>query len=185
METKDHLALGYHLLRGTENSFSPMQERLFLLGSIMPDIWVLSYMNGIIERHNFYGHVYSNAKKRVEKHCVYLMKRKKNKLRSSFVLGVLMHYLADSFTYPHNDKYSYGMSEHKKYEHELHHILWRELVFGKEKHQKKKYRCEMNLVIKNLYSDYKTVVHTPKSDCRYIMDAAGSVFESGIYYLAK
>ena len=40
METKDHLALGYHLLRDSENSFSPMQERLFLLGNVMPDIWV-------------------------------------------------------------------------------------------------------------------------------------------------
>lgn len=46
METKDHLALGYHLLRDSENSFSPMQERLFLLGNVMPDIWVFSYMNG-------------------------------------------------------------------------------------------------------------------------------------------
>ncbi len=181
METKDHLALGYYLINNIENSFTPLQEKLFLLGNIMPDVWLFSYANGIKERKNFNGHVHSNARKRVEKHSSYLKKHRKCKWRSSFILGVMMHYLADSFTYPHSDNYEYGIGQHKKYENELHRLMWRALVLPERDYAEKVRTHNINHTIKNLYSEYKTLVHNPATDCRHIIKAAERLFAEGLY----
>lgn len=181
METKDHLALGYYLINNIENSFTPLQEKLFLLGNIMPDIWLFSYANGAKDRKNFNGHVYSNARKRVEKHSSYLKKHKKCKYRSSFILGVMMHYLADSFTYPHSDSYAYGIRQHKKYEHELHRLMWRALVLPERECTEKVRIDNINHTIKSVYNEYKMLVHNPATDCRQIIKSAERIFAAGLY----
>ncbi len=181
METKDHLALGKYLLYNTENNFTPLQKKLFLIGNVLPDVWLFSYAVGIAERKNLKGHIHSNAKKRVEKHIRYIKKHKDNKYKNSFMLGVLMHYLADSFTYPHSDHYAFGISQHKKYEHELHRMMWKEIFLSNNQYMKEIHLEHLDAMVKKAYKGYTGIIHTPKSDCKYILEMAEKVFLSGLY----
>ncbi|MGN0395650.1 MAG: zinc dependent phospholipase C family protein [Coprococcus sp.] len=181
METKDHLALGKYLLNNNENSFTPLQEKLFLLGNIMPDIWLPSYVKGAVKRKNLQGHICSNAKKRVNKHSSYLKKRHKSKYKSSFILGVLLHYLADSLTYPHSDDYAYGMKTHKKYEKEMHQMIWREFIMTSHTTPKTQYPPNIKAIVKKIYDRYTELEHTPYIECQYIIKSAEKVFTAALY----
>ena len=86
---------------------------------------MLTYFRGSIHgEEKLRGHNYENVQKYMEKLTNKLTKKLEKggmgTIRQSFLLGKLVHYVADSFTYPHNSIFPGNLREHCQYETELH-----------------------------------------------------------------
>jgi len=81
-----------------------LNEKLFLLGNIFPDL---------IQSYIWCRHEYKHSRKYVLKKIEQLKKRPK---LFSFHLGVLTHYICDYFCYPHSNSCNKGFIHHIIYE---------------------------------------------------------------------
>ena len=104
MRTADHMNLSRYIMDHMDAGASKLQKAAFIFGSIEPDINMLTYFRGSIRgEEKLRGHNYEMGT-----------------VRQSFLLGKLVHYVADSFTYPHNSIFPGNLREHCQYETELH-----------------------------------------------------------------
>ncbi len=121
MRTADHMNLSRYIMDHTDAGASKLQKAVFVFGSIEPDINMLTYLRGSIHgEEKLRGHNYENVMKYMEKLTKKLEKGGMGTIRQSFLLGKLVHYVADSFTYPHNSIFPGNLGEHCQYETELH-----------------------------------------------------------------
>lgn len=114
METKDHLLLAGRLAAALHLGYG--QKIAFILGNLVPDINPLSYLSLSCEK-KFDGHSYEYRRGFIEKS---LKMSSCSRWIDWYRGGVAVHYLADSFTRPHNRSFSYRWKEHVTYEHSLH-----------------------------------------------------------------
>lgn len=121
MRTADHMNLSRYIMDHMDAGASKLQKAVFVFGSIEPDINMLTYLRGSIHgEEKLRGHNYENVMKYMEKLTKKLEKGGMGTVRQSFLLGKLVHYVADSFTYPHNSIFPGNLKEHCQYETELH-----------------------------------------------------------------
>lgn len=125
MRTADHMNLSRYIMDHMDDGASKLQKAAFIFGSIEPDINMLTYFRGSIHgEEKLRGHNYENVQKYMEKLTNKLTKKLEKggmgTIRQSFLLGKLVHYVADSFTYPHNSLFPGNLKEHCQYETELH-----------------------------------------------------------------
>ena len=121
MRTADHMNLSRYIMDHMDAGASKLQKAAFIFGSIEPDINMLTYFRGSIHgEEKLRGHNYENVMKYMEKLTKKLEKGGMGTVRQSFLLGKLVHYVADSFTYPHNSLFPANLKEHCQYETELH-----------------------------------------------------------------
>ncbi len=120
MNIADHAALAGWLLRRGEKTLPRRAALGFRLGSVLPDCNPLTYLAGIPRHQGLHGH---NAEVREEKIARYLRRAGGQGVRGFFAglrLGIALHYLADTFTYPHHAYYPGTLKEHLAYEKKLH-----------------------------------------------------------------
>ncbi len=121
MRTADHMNLSRYIMDHMDAGASKLQKAAFIFGSIEPDINMLTYLRGSIHgEEKLRGHNYENVMKYMEKLTKKFEKGGMGTIRQSFLLGKLVHYVADSFTYPHNSIFPGNLKEHCRYETELH-----------------------------------------------------------------
>lgn len=121
MRTADHMNLSRYIMKNMADGAPWILKMAFIFGSIEPDINVLTYFRGSIHgEEKLRGHNYENAVKYMEKLAERLDSGKLGKLSRSFILGKLIHYVADAFTYPHNAMFKGSLRQHCQYETELH-----------------------------------------------------------------
>lgn len=121
MRTADHMNLSRYIMDHMDAGASKLQKAAFIFGSVEPDINMLTYFRGSIHgEEKLRGHNYENVMKYMEKLTKKLEKGGMETVRQSFLLGKLVHYVADSFTYPHNNIFPGNLKEHCRYETELH-----------------------------------------------------------------
>ncbi|MBQ9806783.1 MAG: zinc dependent phospholipase C family protein [Clostridia bacterium] len=123
MKRKDHQALAHFLMERTGECpiwEQPWHRRLFLCGCITPDYLPNTYFCGFGKEHTMRGHHASYSYKKICRILERLQKCGVKRRRDCFRLGLLMHYVSDSFTYPHTDGFTGDMKEHRKYEKTLH-----------------------------------------------------------------
>ena len=65
------------------------------------------------------GHNYSNSQHYIYSRISRLQRRQRWTIWQYYTLGKLTHYLADAFTYPHNENYPDSMLCHHQYETDL------------------------------------------------------------------
>ena len=123
MKKKDHKALAYYLLEsvGVDVHWEKRwHRRSFLLGCVCPDYLPFTYLRGFRQSHAMLGHntLYSGA--HISKSIGKLKEKGIRSWRDCWALGTLMHYLADSFTFPHTQGFEGSMREHRAYEKTLH-----------------------------------------------------------------
>lgn len=121
MKTIDHKLLGSFILSHTKNITLLRYKKAFLLGCVEPDYNFLTYLRGCIAHKNLLGHHTENSEKHIRKLIRNLCEHGLSGMYTSFVLGTLIHYISDSFTYPHTPLFSESFSYHGKYENKLHH----------------------------------------------------------------
>lgn len=118
MRPQCHLALGKYLVRQYLPQYPKHLSTLFLLGCIQPDKNPTTYFKGSLRSQLLRGHNWDNARIYMQKLCARLEKQPFNTPAGAYMLGKLMHYLADAFTYVHNAPFC-TLKDHKAYEARL------------------------------------------------------------------
>lgn len=121
MRTLTHYRLAKHCLFLLPPD--PMLKNAFLIGCVEPDVNLFSHIDFYKAQKlpHFKGHNHPYLRKRI--------RRMANKLTThhqsltplyAFRLGVLLHYLADAFTFAHNLEFSGDFAAHNAYENAFH-----------------------------------------------------------------
>lgn len=116
MISKDHRMLGEVLARHMIKNTSPLAAHLFVTGCVFPDYNPLTYLRGLCMGNPFKTHFLFLSYPEILRLCNKLEKRKKLYIGDYYTLGILLHYAADAFTFPHNEHYKGSLMEHAKYE---------------------------------------------------------------------
>ena len=91
----------------------------FLFGSFQPDCNPLTYLKGSRRAYKLRGHNFTNSQPYINAHIKLLQQRTRWNIWQYYTLGKLTHYLADAFTFPHNETYTDSLLEHRRYEDDL------------------------------------------------------------------
>lgn len=123
MKQKDHKALAYYLLNSVGDCRiwqKRWHRRFFLWGCICPDYIPFTYLRGFRQSRAMLGHNARYSLSHIQKSIRRLQTNGVSRFRDCYRLGTLMHYLADSFTYPHTDGFCGDLHAHRVYETDLH-----------------------------------------------------------------
>lgn len=170
METKNHLQLAISM--ASQNNLGT-NAKYFILGNISPDINPLTYLQ---------GHTYTDRISSMKKLAQRFLSPNTWMKQSYYDLGVLLHYVADSFTFPHNPTFTGNLSEHCNYEKELRFHFQRNLKKGLTTDTwnfhpiKNVSRLFENLDYK--HQEYLSLPPSIKQDCNYILNAANYMFDN-------
>lgn len=177
MQTIDHKNLADYLFGSTDSKKYLKFKNAFVLGCIAPDYIPFTYMRGCLKLRAFKGHNASSSRKYIESRMKKLAERKVKTSMDFLYFGLMIHYLADSFTFPHNDEF-YGTSkEHVKYESELH-IKFNEFIKRHKKENNRVKITELFEYIKTQHRNYNLSEQSVLNDCRYISNVCLDVFDS-------
>ena len=130
MISKDHRMLGEFLARQMIKNTSPLAAHLFVTGCVFPDHNPLTYLRGLCMGYPFKTHFLFLSYPEIERLCRKLENRKKLYIWDYYTLGVLLHYVADAFTFPHNEHYTGSMLEHAQYEFAQLHPIFEQYLTG-------------------------------------------------------
>ena len=119
LQKRSHKLLAQTLLDRRDGFRKKRYELAFLFGSFQPDCNPLSYLKGSLRAQKFMGHNFSNSHPYIERHIAGLQRSTHWTMWQYYTLGKLTHYLADAFTFPHNETYTDSLLEHRRYEDDL------------------------------------------------------------------
>lgn len=169
MKKRSHTLLASTLLR-SEDGFSARRfELAFLFGSFQPDCNPLSYLKGSLRAYKFRGHNYSNSLPYIESRIARLQRRQTWTMWQYYTLGKLTHYLADAFTYPHNENYPESLIAHRQYEDELR--LYLAAYLTHRTLRRRQVRSDVATAIRELHQQYMADLAGVSRDARYILEA--------------
>ena len=130
MRIRDHWALGKALAREYLADWFFLCRMAFVVGNIAPDLTATTHLRGHLRDRNTWGHSYANALPVINRLAGVLLRRLDGGLHDCYRLGVLLHYTADAFTWPHNEHFGGTIKEHMRYERRLHREIGRRLARG-------------------------------------------------------
>ena len=175
MKKKDHLMLASFILSLAGSSVLSLHSAAFTAGCIEPDLNVFTYLRGSRKEKKFHGHNAGNCRAHLEKLLGKIEERGLTSGYGCFLLGVAVHYIADSFTAVHNtDILDVDVKTHLEYENRLHEELMRALskpfIFEQDM---------LNTSLKDYVTDnhhsYSASAPSTKNDCSYIVKTCCSV----------
>lgn len=114
MRKKSHISLALYLLDNVDSELLMNHRKAFVLGSVLPDC----RPSFVTVRHNI-EETFELVTDFVEQLTVNYTDFKRLSTVYCRRLGEVTHYIADYFTYPHNDVYEGTFKEHCVYEGEL------------------------------------------------------------------
>lgn len=154
MKTYDHYLLAKEIAGTFKNFGGKLKRLVFIAGCIAPDINPFTYIKGHMfkDRHQFLDSFFKSGK------------------ASPYNLGVMIHYIGDSFTFPHNSDFKGTLNEHLEYENRLHSFINSDFkrFSGKIKIPEK---LSISELFRTLHDEYTKGAKTLENDCRYIYTA--------------
>jgi hypothetical protein len=178
MRKKSHISLASYLMENMETEELKNHKKAFYIGSILPDC-VPSF---VTRRHNI-DETFDLLKEEIIKITDnYDM----NKGITGYYcrhLGVITHYIADYFTFPHNKIFTGTMREHCSYEKELK-FAFKSYVNSEGVQCIPKRQEEFQTVdeicnfIKEMHEEYLKAMKAIKMDCMYIVKLCQRVVEA-------
>ncbi len=179
MKQKDHLALGRYLISAgminRTGALPPLCRLAFLSGCVLPDYLPHTYLHGFRKSHAMRGHHTAYSKRHIQTVLARLQKRGIRHHGDLFRLGLLLHYVADSFTYAHTAAFPGDMREHRRYELRLHATFLGYLQA--EKQTKEELRKDLLSALRALRRQYEAEREEFLRDCIYILRATQMIFE--------
>lgn len=161
METKNHLRLG-KLLAGKYKLSN--KTIFFLFGNIAPDLNFFTYIK---------GHTYHSRLPLIKKEVSALFRTKKWNYKSFYHLGIVTHYIADFYTYPHNKNFYGSLKDHFDYERKFCYFFYQKIKEPKLPDAASSYCIDKtpHQFLKHLQLTHKKYMRTPPSlskDYHYI-----------------
>ncbi len=181
MRTKDHLALGHFLLRETESALLNRYSRAFLIGCVEPDYDPANYVCGLVNHKRISRHNAEQSFACVEKLIGGFEQGGLRGALGCFKLGVMLHYVADAFTYPHNKFWEDGLAAHVIYERKLHAMFAGEL----EKRSGTIFPEAPLLPVlyfSGAHKEYSAAARSMQTDCEYIINGCAAMLLSSLRY---
>lgn len=169
MQKRSHKLLAATLLENTQGFQARRFELAFLFGSFQPDCNPLTYLKGSLRAYKFRGHNYSNSQHYIYSRISRLQRRQRWTIWQYYTLGKLTHYLADAFTYPHNENYPDSMLCHHQYETDLRAYL--EEYLADRTVRQKQFRADVTDSISRLHDYYTQASGDQKMDVQFILEA--------------
>ena len=163
------LLLAAALLENTQGFQARRFELAFLFGSFQPDCNPLTYLKGSLRAYKFRGHNYSNSQHYIYSRISRLQRRQRWTIWQYYTLGKLTHYLADAFTYPHNENYPDSMLCHHQYETDLRAYL--EEYLATRALRREKFRQDVADALQELHRQYMAGVADMRKDVQFILKA--------------
>lgn len=170
LQKRSHKLLAASLLKSRDGFQTRRYEMAFLFGSFQPDCNPLSYLKGSLRAYTLRGHNYSNSQHYIFFHIRRLQDCSHWTVWQYYTLGKLTHYVADAFTYPHNETYTDTLLSHHQYEVNLRLYLKTYL----DTHDLEQIRSCPDAVaeIERLHQSYLTEGPNPQRDIDYILQAS-------------
>ncbi|MCX4317028.1 MAG: zinc dependent phospholipase C family protein [Lachnospiraceae bacterium] len=182
MKKKSHISLAGYLLCNSEIEELQEHRKAFYLGSILPDC-----VPSFFTRKHRIDTTFEILKKEIRKITEDFEPEKGMNGYYCRHLGVITHYLADYFTYPHNTVFEGGLREHCAYENRLKDAI-QEYVQGSEASSLAQKIREQNGIfhsvdeicefIKQMHENYLKVIKAVWEDCRYIVELCFRVVDA-------
>ena len=169
MQKRSHKLLAATLLENTQGFQARRFELAFLFGSFQPDCNPLTYLKGSLRAYKFRGHNYSNSQHYIYSRISRLQRRQRWTIWQYYTLGKLTHYLADAFTYPHNENYPDSMLCHHQYETDLRAYL--EEYLATRALRREKFRQDVADALQELHRQYMAGVADMRKDVQFILKA--------------
>ena len=169
MQKRSHKLLASTLLSAQDVFSARRFELAFLFGSFQPDCNPLTYLKGSRRARKLRGHNYSNSQPYIASRIAKLQNRQRWTMWQYYTLGKLTHYLADAFTYPHNEHYPESLIAHRQYEADLRQYLADYL----ENRTLRRANARQDLVdaISELHAQYMSTVTDMRRDVQFILRA--------------
>lgn len=177
MQKRSHKLLARTLLDSCNGFPKKRFELAFLFGSFQPDCNPLSYLKGSIHGKTFMGHNFSNSQRYIDRRIARLQTRSDWRIWQYYTLGKLTHYLADAFTYPHNETYPDNIAAHHRYENALR-VRFAEYLPGKEVSCQVPSSQDLSGEIDQLHRQYLSSASNWLRDSDYILKATGLLMSS-------
>lgn len=184
MRKKSHISLAKYLVNSKGMEELLVHKKAFYIGSIWPDCTI-----SFIYRRHSKEETFSIMREELEK----LVKSYQKKgINGKFCrhLGIVTHYIADYFTYPHNDFYPGSIKDHCNYEKELKFYL-REYVKTEEAQRERLENLnvesleEICELIEKKHREYADDLKMIKQDCAYIVAINHMVVDMFLCYLER
>lgn len=183
MQTRDHKLLGEYLLHKSGRELSSLAKIAFMIGNVEPDRNPFTYLHGMLKGKKFHGHNYENILPIMRKIYTSLKNHKYLGILNYYHLGKLIHYTADTFTYPHNEIYKNGLRAHRRYESRLHEKFLMAMQEGMSRNGDVP-RLEKFEELEDIHREYLRNVGDYFWDCRYILKASAMVVQSCLNEIA-
>ncbi len=178
MRKKTHICLARYMMSNTLYTEFSLHRKAYYVGNILPDC-VPSF---VTTKHNIESTfpMVKNEIRGLSRLCAIPVISDRYFTRR---LGVVLHYLADYFTYPHNEIFTGSLKEHCSYEEELKHKMREFLASPAAMEIRKRTRClksteEMIQYIVCRHREYLLSRPGVDTDCRFILDVCFTVSES-------
>lgn len=189
MRKKSHISLARYIVDSFNDADLRKHKFSFYLGSILPDI----KPSFLYKRHEISGTFPTLQKniKRLSEGKKAVEKKKGTKYYRD--LGQISHYLADYFTFPHNDIYPGSLKDHCSYEERLKHDLRAFIKSGEAaKHVAAQERVNnfhnaeaLCNFIKKSHDEYIERKHDVEDDIRHILEVNYSAIEGILQLLSE
>lgn len=172
MRKKSHVSLaGY--ITGQETEIR--HRAVFKMGSIVPDL-VPSF---ITKKHEI-NQTFDILEKKMNRVVDTYDSSKGLTLGRTKDLGVITHYIADYFTFPHNKEYEGSLKDHVIYEKELKYEL-KSFISSVDVDMPMEHSENLGSIanicdfIRKAHEAYTAHVQNAQSDCRHIVQICGEV----------
>ena len=169
MQKRSHKLLASALLESQQGFRAKRFELAFLFGSFQPDCNPLTYLKGFFRGQKLCGHNFSNSQFFIDKRIRRLQGRSRWHLWQYYTLGKLTHYLADAFTYPHNDHFPDGLMDHHRYETDLR--LYLEDYLSRRTVRQEKVRQDVAGALQQFHRQYVSGAADMRKDVQFILKA--------------
>ncbi len=178
MRKKSHISLANYLIKSMKSEELVNHKKAFYIGSILPDC-VPSFLT---RKHNI-EETFEILKNEILKITDnYDMDRGMTGYYSRH-LGVVTHYIADYFTFPHNDIFKGNLKEHCTYERDLKlafrsYVKSDEAIRGRENGSIFKSVDEILEFIIKMHEEYLRAIKVITVDCFYIVELCHKVVDA-------
>ena len=178
MRKKSHISLAQFIVKNSDSLELNQHKKAFYLGSILPDC----KPSFLTEKHQFNG-TFEKVQgyiRDLTENCVFEERDQRSYWRR---VGEVVHYIADYFTFPHNDHYPGNVKDHCYYERDLKFGM-RAFLETEEAAQIKEHVAaydsveELTSYIRSIHNSYMKLAHTVEEDIRYIVHACTTVVKS-------
>ncbi|WKY45100.1 zinc dependent phospholipase C family protein [Eubacteriaceae bacterium ES2] len=176
MIKKDHKALSRYFMEHMNYPVEYKLKKAVVLGSIEPDYNPVTYLRGSIKKQRFRGHNYENTRECITKLVRKIQYKNMSERKKCYLLGKLLHYIADAFTFPHNSGFSGSLLDHCAYEKKLHEYM--KTIINQNSFEWNQSGLEENMLkqLDDLHLEYRNESYGFITDCRYIFSAVAMAF---------